>query len=86
MGSGNNMKSGTVLRLSMTHLSIIGLGVLMIYPVAWMIVSSFKPNNMIFSDPGLIPKALTVENYITGIDYHGCVAAFMRLELRGGHR
>lgn len=66
MGSGNNMKSGTVLRLSMTHLSIIGLGVLMIYPVAWMIVSSFKPNNMIFSDPGLIPKALTVENYITG--------------------
>ncbi|MCK6577047.1 MAG: carbohydrate ABC transporter permease [Anaerolineae bacterium] len=60
------MKSGTVLRLSMTHLSIIGLGVLMIYPVAWMIVSSFKPNNMIFSDPGLIPKALTVENYITG--------------------
>jgi multiple sugar transport system permease protein len=31
-----------------------------------MIVSSFKPNNMIFSDPGLIPSAVTFENYITG--------------------
>lgn len=31
-----------------------------------MIVSSFKPNNMIFSDPGLIPNALTIENYISG--------------------
>jgi len=50
----------------MTHLLIIVLGVLMIYPVAWMVVSSFKPNNMIFSDPGLIPKAVTLENYITG--------------------
>ena len=31
-----------------------------------MIVSSFKPNNMIFSDPGLIPKVTTLENYVTG--------------------
>jgi multiple sugar transport system permease protein len=38
----------------------------MIYPIVWMIVSSFKPNNMIFSDPGLIPKTVTIENYITG--------------------
>ncbi len=38
----------------------------MIYPIVWMIISSFKPNNMIFSDPGLIPKALTLENYFTG--------------------
>jgi multiple sugar transport system permease protein len=50
----------------LTHLVIIVLGLLMIYPVVWMIVSSFKPNNMIFSDPGLIPKAVTTENYITG--------------------
>ena len=45
---------------------IIALGLFMIYPVVWMIVSSFKPNNMIFSDPGLIPKAVTIENYVTG--------------------
>jgi multiple sugar transport system permease protein len=66
MGPGNNMKTSTVVRHTLTHLFIIALGLFMIYPVLWMIVSSFKPNNMIFSDPGLIPKAVTIENYITG--------------------
>jgi multiple sugar transport system permease protein len=60
------MKTNTVIKHSMTHLFIIVLGLLMIYPIVWMIVSSFKPNNMIFSDPGLIPKAVTIQNYISG--------------------
>jgi multiple sugar transport system permease protein len=60
------MKTNTLLRHSLTHVFIITLGLLMIYPIAWMIVSSFKPNNMIFSDPGLIPKAVTIDNYVTG--------------------
>src|SRR5512145_2586507 len=63
---GNKMKNKTLARHTLTHLFIIALGLLMIYPVVWMIVSSFKPNNMIFSDPGLIPKAVTTENYISG--------------------
>jgi multiple sugar transport system permease protein len=66
MGPGNNVKTSTVVRHTLTHLFIIVLGLAMIYPVLWMIVSSFKPNNMIFSDPGLIPKAVTIENYISG--------------------
>lgn len=66
MGPVNNMKTRTVVRHTLTHLFIIALGLLMIYPVLWMIVSSFKPNNLIFSDPGLIPKAVTIDNYITG--------------------
>ena len=60
------MKTSTVVRHTLTHLFIIVLGFSMIYPVLWMVISSFKPNNMIFSDPGLIPKAVTIENYITG--------------------
>lgn len=60
------MKTNTVVRHTLTHLFVIALGLFMIYPVVWMIISSFKPNNMIFSDPGLIPKALTIENYISG--------------------
>lgn len=60
------MKTRTIVRHTLTHLFIIALGMLMIYPILWMIVSSFKPNNMIFSDPGLIPKAVTIENYISG--------------------
>ena len=66
MGPGNNMKTSTVVRHALTHLFIIVLGLAMVYPVVWMIISSFKPNNMIFSDPGLIPKAVTIENYING--------------------
>ena len=60
------MKTNTLFRHSLTHLFIIALGLFMVYPVVWMIVSSFKPNNMIFSDPGIIPKAVTFDNYITG--------------------
>lgn len=66
MGPGNKIKSGTLVRHTLTHLFIIALGLLMLYPIVWMIVSSFKPNNMIFSDPGLIPRAVTIENYISG--------------------
>jgi multiple sugar transport system permease protein len=62
----NEMKITKVARLSLTHLFIIALGLLMLYPVAWMVSSSFKPNNMIFSDPGLIPRVVTFENYISG--------------------
>ncbi len=66
MGPANNMKTSTVVRHTFTHLFIIALGLFMIYPILWMIVSSFKTNDMIFSDPGLIPKAVTIENYISG--------------------
>lgn len=59
-------KTRIVARLTVTHLFIIALGLLMIYPILWMIISSFKPNNMIFSDPGLIPKVVTIKNYISG--------------------
>lgn len=65
------MKPNTTVRHTLTHLFIIGLGLFMIYPVVWMIISSFKPNNMIFSDPGLIPKAVTLDNYITGWKGYG---------------
>jgi multiple sugar transport system permease protein len=60
------MKTGTLVRHTLTHLFIIALGLLMLYPIVWMIVSSFKPNNLIFSDPGLIPRAVTFENYVSG--------------------
>lgn len=66
MGSGISMKIGTLFRHSLTHVFIISLGILMIYPIVWMIMSSFKPNNQIFSNPSLFPVTLTIENYISG--------------------
>lgn len=60
------MRTSRTVNITLTHIFIISLGMLMIYPIVWMIVSSFKPNNMIFSDPTLIPKVVTLENYISG--------------------
>lgn len=38
----------------------------MMYPVLWLLSSSFKPNNLIFSDTTLWPKEFTLTNYING--------------------
>lgn len=48
------------------HIPIILLGLLMIYPVLWLVSSSFKPNQLIFSEPGLWPSAITLDNYVNG--------------------
>ncbi len=66
MAQGNNVKAGTAVRHTLTHLFVIVLGLAMLYPILWMMISSFKPNNLFFSDPGLMPKAVTIENYISG--------------------
>lgn len=49
------------------HLVTFSLGLMMIYPVLWMLGSSFKENTDIFTTVGtLIPPRFTVENYIEG--------------------
>lgn len=48
------------------HLIIIAIGLVMMYPVLWLLSSSFKPNNLIFSDTTLWPKEFTLTNYING--------------------
>src|SRR3954447_6752836 len=48
------------------HLGLIAFGALMLYPLAWLLSSSFKPTTEIFREPGLVPKHLTLENYPAG--------------------
>lgn len=48
------------------HLLIISFGLLMLYPVLWLLSSSFKPNQLIFSDTSLWPKQMTLVNYANG--------------------
>lgn len=38
----------------------------MIYPLLWMVCSSFKPDSLIFWEPGLIPSVVTRENNTVG--------------------
>jgi len=53
-------------RILITHLIIIVIGLTMLYPVIWLIMASFKEGTQIFSDPSLIPKPWTVQNYVKG--------------------
>lgn len=49
------MKSARV-RIILTHVAMILLGVIMLYPLVWMFFSSFKTNQEIFGGIGLLPK------------------------------
>lgn len=49
------------------HILVCGFGLVMIYPLIWMVMSSFKETNTIFSTANsLIPEKFTLENYING--------------------
>ena len=55
----------TINRL-ITNLIIVVLGIGMLYPILWLISASFKVANTIFTDPSLLPKAFTLDNYREG--------------------
>jgi len=58
--------NGRRLRAFSTHMVLILLLIVMLYPVIWMIASSFRPEEEIFGGLGLIPERFTLENYRTG--------------------
>jgi multiple sugar transport system permease protein len=48
------------------HLALAASALVMLYPVIWMVVSSLRPGNEIFRDPGILVKDLKIENYRAG--------------------
>ncbi|MBB6344637.1 carbohydrate ABC transporter permease [Nonomuraea muscovyensis] len=48
------------------HVLLLGFGLLMLYPLLWMVSSSIKPEEIIFREPGLWPSEVTLENYAEG--------------------
>jgi multiple sugar transport system permease protein len=48
------------------HAGLTALSLLMIYPLVWLVVSSFKPNDQIFRDLSIFTTNLTLDNYING--------------------
>lgn len=48
------------------YLILTFLAILMIYPLLWMISSSFKPETSIFSHQSLVPSQLHFTNYVKG--------------------
>jgi multiple sugar transport system permease protein len=48
------------------HAILIIVGLVMIYPLLWMVVSSLRPNDLIFREPGLWLNSLDMSNYSDG--------------------
>jgi multiple sugar transport system permease protein len=54
------------LHSALIHAGLIAFGLVMLYPLLWMLSSSFKPTELIFREPGLLPSALRPGNYVDG--------------------
>lgn len=50
---------------------LIAVGIIMIYPLLWMVGSTFKSNQEIFSGMHIIPKAPTLEGYRNAMKSYG---------------
>jgi multiple sugar transport system permease protein len=55
----------------MLHLVLLGLLFLMLYPVIWMVLSSFRPEEEIFAGKSFIPTTWTLQSYISGWNLFG---------------
>lgn len=63
------MKMRTKHRIGMVvyHVIVCIIGLIMIYPIIWMAISSFKPSNEVLTTVNqLIPSQFAVSNYATG--------------------
>ncbi len=48
------------------HIVLGAAALAMIYPLLWMFLSSFKPDELIFSDPTSLPTSFGLDNYYKG--------------------
>ena len=64
--AARNRRPGRVGRSLLKHVLLIAASLVMIYPVLWMLVSSFRPTDVIFRTPGLWVNDLIIENYTEG--------------------
>lgn len=53
-------------RAALTHILLIAVSFIMLYPILWMLSASFRPESEIFTSTSLIPSQVTVEAYPKG--------------------
>jgi multiple sugar transport system permease protein len=53
-------------KVILKHVVLILTGLLMLYPVLWLVVSSLRPTDEIFRNPGLVISNLEFSNYTDG--------------------
>src|SRR5690606_1149418 len=74
---GHKERAGAVLpkvRAVGKHVLMILVSIIMVYPLIWLVVSSFKPNDEIFQNLSIFTTNLTLDNYVDG--WNGLQHAF----------
>lgn len=62
------MKEKKLIRTIVYHVLVFSIGIIMIYPLIWMFMSSLKESKTIFQTAGsLIPNPFTAQNYVNGL-------------------
>lgn len=64
---GKKRVASTIIR----YIILIAVGIIMVYPLLWMVSATFKSNNEIFSGIGLIPKKVTFDGYKNAMKSYG---------------
>lgn len=64
--AGKTVRKNGRPRSILKHAMLILVSLVMIYPLLWMLVSSFRPTDVIFRTPGLWVNNLITDNYTGG--------------------
>ncbi|HEY4203142.1 MAG TPA: carbohydrate ABC transporter permease [Devosiaceae bacterium] len=73
--TATNRRGFAILR----NIVLIVVAIVMSYPLLWLLSSSFKPEKLIFSEPGLWPDQFTLSNYVEGWNKLGMPFALFML-------
>jgi oligogalacturonide transport system permease protein len=66
MSGTRRMPRRRAFNAALRYAILIGVGLLMLYPLLWMIGGAFKPNHEIFGSIGFIPREPTLDGVIGG--------------------
>jgi multiple sugar transport system permease protein len=58
--------AGLLSRRAIAHAAVILIGLVMLYPLLWMVSSSLEPNDEIFGSGSLMPQSPSLVNYRDG--------------------
>src|SRR3712207_4522164 len=53
-------------RSLLAHVALCLVSILMLYPLLWMLASSFKPDDEIFGNASIWPETFTIDAYFRG--------------------
>ena len=54
-----------------TYIIVLVIGLLMLFPILWMVLASFKTNAEIFGSTKLLPESISIQSYIDGWNVNG---------------